>query len=457
MKSFAKASRVAAVAGFFLMFSPVVGRGEGSLEFTAAETILRLEDLEQMALEGNPTIAQSSAQVRAAEGRRLQVGLYPNPTVGYVTEEFSASNPSARSQHYFFFSQRLVTAGKLAKSRSIFAREQAQAEAEKEEQKQRVLNAVRMLYDEALGAERLVEVRRELARIAREAVGISGELYNIGQADRPDLLEAEIESERAELDLVNAGNDRELVWRLLASVVGNPELRPTLLDGDIEGETPALDREKALARLLDESPEIKVARAAVERAKAALERARAEPIPDIFLRAGFGYNLDVREPQGFLELGVPLPIFDRNQGNIAAARAELTRAEEEMRRLELALRSLLASTFRNYQNSLAATERYRTAIIPRAQKSYDLYLARFREMAAAYPQIIIAQRTLFQARADYIQALITLRRNVTAIAGMLLTGGLTPPGDAFPEKGITAGAMPGVRTGTEGAELVEKR
>lgn len=457
MKSFAKASRVATVAGLFLLFSPVIGRGDESLEVTAAETILRLEDLEQMALESNPTIAQGSAQVRAAEGRRLQAGLYPNPTVGYVTEEFSARNPSARSQHYFFVSQRLVTAGKLAKSRSIFAREQTQAEAEKEEQKQRVLNAVRMLYDEALGAERLVEMRRELARIAREAVGISGELYNIGQADRPDLLEAEIESERANLDLVNAENDRELVWRLLATVVGNPELRPTLLDGDIEGETPTLDQEKALTRLLGESPEMKVARAMVERAKAALERARAEPIPDILLRAGFGYNLDAREPQGFLELGVPLPLFDRNQGNIAAARAELTRAEEEMRRLELALRSLLASTFRDYQNSLAAAERYRTGIIPRAQKGYDLYLARFREMAAAYPQVIIAQRTLFQARADYIQALITLHRSVTAIAGMLLTGGLTPPGEALPEKGITAGAVSGIRAGTDGAGLVEKR
>jgi cobalt-zinc-cadmium efflux system outer membrane protein len=106
---------------------------------------MRLEDLEKMALENSPSLAQALSAVRAAEGQTLQAGLYPNPTVGYTSEEFSLRAPSERSQHYGFVEQEIVTAGKLKHNRAAFAQEQLQAEASKEAQKWRVLNTVRIL------------------------------------------------------------------------------------------------------------------------------------------------------------------------------------------------------------------------------------------------------------------------------------------------------------------------
>jgi hypothetical protein len=83
------------------------------------EKALRLEDLERMALEKNPTLAQAAAAVHAAEGQKVQAGLYPNPTLGYLGEEITVRRPSAKSQHYLFIDQKIITGGKLQHSREI--------------------------------------------------------------------------------------------------------------------------------------------------------------------------------------------------------------------------------------------------------------------------------------------------------------------------------------------------
>lgn len=243
--------------------------------------VMTLAELERMALQNNPTFAQAEAAIRAAEGRRVQAGLYPDPVIGYRGEEFAFRAFSKKSEHFFFVEQDIITAGKLGKNRRIFEHEKTQAVAEAEAQRLRVLNSVRMLYYGALGAQEMVETRAELAKIGREAVKISEELYNIGQADQPDQLEVEIEAQRAEVELVNAENERAQVWQTLAAVVGNPSLQPMRLTGDMGKGLPAFDREATLAMLLQGSPEMKAAKANLERAQATLERAKAGRVPDL--------------------------------------------------------------------------------------------------------------------------------------------------------------------------------
>ncbi len=162
-----------------------------------------------------------------------------------------------------------------------------------------------------------------------------------------------------------------------------------------------------------------------------LSRARAERIPDLFLRGGIAYNnerldRDNRKigAEGVVEVGVRVPIFNRNQGGIAAADAELAIAERELDRLQLVLRSRLASAFREYRNAAQMVEKYRTQVVPRARQAYEMYLSSFRQMAAAYPQVLIAQRTLFQVEAEYARALINLRQSGVGLRGFLLSGRL---------------------------------
>ena len=196
--------------------------------------------------------------------------------------------------------------------------------------------------------------------------------------------------------------------------------------------------------LLRDSPDVKIAQVGVERAKAALRRARAERIPNIIVRGGFGYSTEPVErdgraagPEARIEIGIPLPIFNRNQGNIAAAEADLDRARRELNRLDLDLRARASAAFAAYRNAVSAVDRYQRRVLPRAQEAYNLYLNRFRQMTAAYPQVLIAQRSLGQARVAYVDALVNAWQNTVLIRGFLLTGGLdaaglTPPGPTPP-------------------------
>ena len=448
----------------------------GSAQIAACQQVLTLADLERMALQANPTLPEAQAAIRAAEGRRVQAGLWPNPIVGYTGEEFSTRAFGDKSEHFAFIEQTILLGGKLGKSRRIFAQEKILAEQEAIAQRYRILNTVRMLFYEALGAQRRVETRAELVRIAREAVGVTEQLFNVGQADRPDAYQIEIEAQRAQLDLIMAENRQDQVWQQLGAVLGDPFLKPTCLLGDLEKGLPALDQDAAIATLLGGSPELKRAQAAVQRARAAITRAKAERVPDLFLRGGFGYSTELLEtrdprsalrrtgPEGFLEIGVRLPIFNRNQGNISTAYAELEIAEREVCRVELALRARMAAVFRNYQNALRVVTQYERQVLPRAKRGYQLYLAGFKQMAAAYPQMLIAQRTLFQAQDTYIDALVEVWQSAIQIQCFLLTGGLDAPAGARPEGGpelsrpeggIEAGQAPGIRAGAQGAGVSE--
>jgi outer membrane protein, heavy metal efflux system len=398
---------------------------------------LTLEQLEQMAFDRNPTLKQADAEVRAAEGRKRQAGLYPNPTIGYQGEQIRGGSFRGGEQGAFV-EQDIVLGGKLGAAKNAFEQERKQAEVERQEQRLRVTNGVTIAYYQSLAAQETVALRTRLLKLAQDAVETSKQLFNVGQSDQPDLLQAEIEAEQAELALVAAQQNQQQRWKALAAMVGNPGLPFSLLAGSLE-DVPELDPEQWLGALLTDSPAVKISQLGVTRAESALNRARREPIPDLQLRGGLEQNRELLEPsgrpvglQGFAEVGVRIPLFNRNQGNIQAAKANVERAKLETQRVQLLLRERVAPTVQNYLTAKTAVDRYRNQMIPRAEKAYALYLEKYNSMAAAYPQVLIAQRTLFQLRTDYVNALETLWVNSVALKGFMLTDGLeapTPPSE----------------------------
>lgn len=250
-----------------------------------------------MALEGNPTLAQAAAEIKAAEGKKLQAGFYPNPIIGATGDE-DTPGPIIRGGEFgSFVEQRFVTVGKLGKSRSVAEKERLQAETTAHAQKHRVLNSVRVLCYEVLGAERRVQIQTELAELSRKAVQISRDLLNVGAADQPELLEPEIEAERAEVNLALAKMAQARVWRELAAVAANPSLQPAPLKGNME-EVPQLELESAMNKLFRESPEVRNSEVTVAREEATLNRAKVEKIPDIVACGGLRKNRELLEARG---------------------------------------------------------------------------------------------------------------------------------------------------------------
>jgi outer membrane protein, heavy metal efflux system len=413
--------------GLFLVALP--GRAQTP---ASEQKMMTLEELQQMALQNNPTFAQAAANIQAAEGRKKQSGLYPNPTAGYQGEEIRGGSFRGGEQG-FFVQQDIVMGGKLGLNRKIFDQELKQAETEAEEQKLRVVTNVRMSYIQALAAQQTLELRQNLSKLADDAVETSHQLANVGQADAPDVLESEVEAQQAQLAVTMAEQNHQRVWKELAAVVGNPRIPLMQLEGKLE-DTPTANPDELVEKIVNESPAVKIAELGVKRAEAALARAKREPIPDLQLRGGMEQNRELSEFTGrpvglqfFANAGVQIPIFNHNQGNVAAAKADTDRAKRELDRVKLVLRERAASFVQNYTFSQTAVERYKNEMIPRAQKAYEMYTQKYQNMAAAYPQVLIAQRTLMQLEVSYVNELENFATSSLSLQSYLLMDGLEAP------------------------------
>jgi cobalt-zinc-cadmium efflux system outer membrane protein len=394
---------------------------------------MRLEDLEKMALQHNPTLRQAAAEIAAAQGRRTQAGLLPNPVVGYTGEEIRGGFARG-GQHGFFVEQSIVLGGKLRLGQQVFQQEVRLAEIEAEEQRLRVTNAVRLGFYQVLASQETLATLRDLLQLAGENMATSRRLLNIGQADETEVLQAEVEMQHAELAILREEARLRRLWTALAAVVGRPELPLATLDARLDENLPVLDEAQVVRKLLHESPAARLAEANVGRADAGVAFTRRQSVPDLRLRGGLQQNRERIDTtgrpaglQGFAEIGIQLPLFNRNQGNLQAARAERDRAEQERIRVALVLRERAAVLLEDYRDARARAERYRTQILPRSGRAYQLMWQRWGQMGVSYPQLLAAQRTWFQAQTDYIAALGELWSNSIAVEGFLLTDGLEAP------------------------------
>jgi outer membrane protein, heavy metal efflux system len=393
---------------------------------------MRLEDLEKIALSGNPTAAQADANARVASALARQAGLYPNPTVGYYGDEIRGGSYGGGKQGGYI-SQSIVTGGKLQAARRVAELSAAESRTVVESQRARIVNNVRLAFYQVLAAQRLVEVRQNLAKLAEDAVQTAHQFANIGQADRPDVLQSELEQQQANIHLRVAQQNLVASWRLLAAVAGKPDLPVTHLAGDLDT-IPDITYDQALATTLRESPQLRLAQQSVERAEASLRQAKKAVIPNLELSANLSQdNEPLDSPRksvglvGGVQLGVQLPIFNRNQGNIAAAKDEIESARQELARRKLEIVRDLASLFREYDEARLTVHQYKTEMLPRAGQAYQMYLKNYQGMAAAYPQALMSQRTLFQLEVDYVQALSTAWQSSLGIRAFGLSDGLAMP------------------------------
>jgi cobalt-zinc-cadmium efflux system outer membrane protein len=202
-----------------------------------------------------------------------------------------------------------------------------------------------------------------------------------------------------------------------------------------------------VATTLRESLEIKLAEQAVAHAEASLVQARKAPIPDLEV---LGLLFENNEPidatrrpigvQAGAEIGIQIPLFNRNQGNIAAAKAEIEGAQQDMIRIKLQLQRELASMFQDYDAARLLVRQCKSEMLPRAEQAFRLYQTNYQSMAGAYQQILISQRTLFQLEAEYVQALGNAWQTVLVIRGFGLMDGLSAPMNVATGTGEASGA-----------------
>jgi cobalt-zinc-cadmium efflux system outer membrane protein len=391
------------------------------------------KQFEELALANNPTLRQAAAVQQRSAGQARQAGLYPNPSFGYQGEQIRGGDFRGGEQGAFV-QQTIPLGGKPGLRRNVFEQQRRADEIGTTEQRYRVLSEVGQSFYSALAALQTAKLRQQLLALALDAVQTAHQLSNVGQADTPDVLQAEVEAEQAQVDYIGAQRAYIREFRNLAAKAGRPDLPLAPLAGDFEA-LPALP-DDIVEQMLRDSPSVKRAQQETLRAEAEVRSARREAIPDLQLRGGLQHNFEPIDPppmgravglQGFASIGASLPLFNRNQGNVQAATAEVERAQAEVARVQLSLRQsaepLVQAIFTEQQQAA----RYKEEMLPRATRAYQLYLAKYRQMGAAYPQVIVSQRTLFQLQAAYIRVLEGLWRNTIALQNFTLSGALEAP------------------------------
>lgn len=405
-----------------------------------ASELLTLAELESLACQHNPTLAQARAHISATAGTATEAGLYPNPELGYMAEQIGVKG-TAGEFHGGFVRQEIVTAGKLRLSRAKFLGRMKISQLEALAQEYRVLGDVRIHYYRTLAASRRTGVQRELVKNAEDRVLTTKEMQNVGQANQVDLHQATVALEEVKLNLQMAEIDCEMAWESLMAVVG-ADLRQVKLAGELQGDTTPTEWESALAHLHAESPELAKAWAKFQADRTTLRREQAEPIPNLVVTGAVGYNAEAEEAVSGAELSMEVPLFDRNQGTIRQAHADLRRQRMEIRRTELMLKRRLADHYRRYRNALRHVQNYEAVILPEAKKAYQVTLQSYRQNRVAWPAVLDAERGYYELRVAYIQHLLNWREAEVTIDALLLVDGLAAPSRPVPPGHIDAVPKP---------------
>jgi len=383
-------------------------------------TGLTLADVEAIALAGNPAIAEAAARVRAAQGEYVQVGLPPNPTVGYLGSEIG--NEGTAGQQGLIVGQEFIRGNKLGLNREVESREVLRRQQDLAAQRRRLTTDVRIAFYEAYLAQRRVALSHNLQTVGRQSVATANMLLEAAEGRRTDLLQAEIESQRASIDLAQAESNFRGAWRRLGLLVGRPEMPVEPLAADVDSLRWGCTWEQTVDRLLESSPEVSEALAAVDKARWLLSRARVEPIPDVTAQASVQYDNATNDTIAGAQVTVPIPLWNRNQGGVARAQAELTSAQFRLETVQLRLEQRLASQYQQYETSLARVETLKRQILDRAQQNLDVATQAYGAGELGFLDFLTVQRTYFQANLEYLAALSELNRSVQLLEGLLLSG-----------------------------------
>jgi cobalt-zinc-cadmium efflux system outer membrane protein len=393
---------------------------EPKAQATSIQPGVLLADLIQLALSTNPSLQQAGLDVNAAQGKALQAGLYPNPILSGTFDELGDVQGPSGINTFPQLTQEFVTAGKLKLARAAALRQTDIAALDLVRKRMELITAVRKRFIAVLALQRRLEILEDLVKLANDAVDTAERKLKAKQISELDVLQFRVEQNRLAAKLEATRREQVAAWRQLAAIVGIPKMPPSAVFGTLEADIPELDYETTRALVLNRHPSVQAAEAGIARAELELKRAQVQAVPNVTLSAGYVRQNQNKSDDWMLSFSLPLPVFDRNQGNVQTARAELARSFQEVHRVENELSRQLAEAYGQYAAYQKQVERYRTGILKDANRAYELSFKGFEAGQFEYLKVLAAQQARAQANLEYIQILEGAWSAGADIAGLLL-------------------------------------
>ena len=400
-----------------------------------------LSSLIETAIANNPAIQESSAAVAEAEGVRTQVGLLPNPTLNYSAEE--VGNEDAAGLHSINISQQFVTADKLRLNRGVVAADVQRLRWQVEVQRSRIRTDVAQAFYSALAAQRREELATKFAEVAERGVRLAEERLEAGEGTKADVLQAEVQASQVVVLRRQSAVALKGAKRQLASVVGVAFTDDAPLNGQLEDGLAVADFESLHQSLVAGSPQIQAALAEVTGARRNLQRQGVQAIPNVTGQLGLGR--DASSDDTFVNFGisVPLPVHNRNQGNISRANADYCRATQKVQRLQLQLKNRLAAVVQDYEVATVALDEYQQTILPKAEAALALAEEAYTAGEFDFLRVLTARRNFFEANFQSVALAAQAARQKALLDGFLLSGGLLDAADYQGDDGLRGLSLSG--------------
>lgn len=367
----------------------------------------------QFALESNPELSAARREIEAAEGARIQAGVFQNPTLSIELEDQRRETRTTS----FMLSQPIELGGKRvarvdAADRAI---EVARVQLEAKEADLRA-NVTAAFFATLISQERvrLAQASLDLASMGTQT---AGKRVTAGKVSPVEETKAKVAEANVRLELVQARGELQTNLQALRALTARSN-GIEAVDGSALA-VPQPPSVEAIEERLASSPSMRQARLEVRRLGALSDLERAKRLPDITLSAGAKRAQEIGRNQAVIGISVPLPIFDTNRGNVIEALRRQDKAEDDARALELRLRAEVGAARQRYLTASSEVTALMREILPGAKSAFDAATKGFELGKFSYLDALDAQRTLLEARSQYLRSLADAHRSVTDLDRLL--------------------------------------
>ncbi len=382
---------------------------------------LTLRDVVHLMLQNNPELASFAKEVRALEGVKIQAGKFRNPELAIESEDINANTrPNTRAAQFttIRFSQLIELGGKRSARINAASIGQELADKNYESKRLELIARVANVFTKVLAGQEQLRLVKESMQLAQKVVNSATKRVEAGKAPPIEETKAKvafstigIELEQTRRDLVAARKQLSLLW-------GNPSPQFRKVLGDLESRV-VIPSFEVLEQRIHKNPMVLYSIKNVEQHEALLEIEKLRRIPDITIGAGVRRYTQADETTAIVNVSIPIPLFDLNQGNLQAANQRVGKAIDEQSATDLQLRSKLTGA---YESLLAAQNEIKVLhdeVLPGARSSFDIANKGYELGRFSFLEMLDAQRTLFQNQVLYIRALANYHRLINEIERLI--------------------------------------
>ncbi|MAB98781.1 MAG: type I secretion protein TolC [Pseudomonadaceae bacterium] len=352
------------------------------------------------ALSENPEFAAAQWNTGIAQGARTQAGLIPNPELSWSVEDTHRDSRITSIQ----VSQQIELGGKRGARIDVSERDQDAVAIEFERKKNTLRAEVIRAFYSALRAQEGLQLSTQSLELASRGLQVVEGRVKAGKASPIEVSRAQMQLSEIQLELNRAQLNRSNAYKQLALVTGATTPNFDYVEGDLERLPDLPSKADMLARITD-TADLRLASMQIQRTESSLELEKSQRIPDINVSVGSQYDEGLGERVNLLGLSVPLPLFNRNQGNVMAAAQEANRARDLRNATELRLRAEAKQAFEQWISARSEVDSISGTLLPTAKQAVEGAVRGFEMGKFAFIDVLDAQRTLVSMRSQYLNSL----------------------------------------------------